>query len=287
MADSTSPATQPIKPDPSAFALKIADAVTMIHKRFAGIRGQTHATSQGYADSYDDEAGMIFAGLAKEPAGLSSGTGDTSATVPPEVTLPLTPEILPRYPVTGASSQGDVMKPVYATDNQTLTLTRPSDDAEVVGVITKWHTSTTCDVLLFGLVGQLILGFAGGNRQILELGSYDNADLNDGDILTSFVLPFHGKLISLHGAVEKAFTGAGGTAQINAEIGGTNVTGGVVTVSTAASGTVGAIMAGTAITAENVFHEGDLLDLEVANQGGTQTAGRVRVYAIVERLPGA
>lgn len=287
MADATAARTTNRKLDPRSIAVPIANSVTLYHHLFAAIRGPDHGTSQGYADDADDEAGLVFAGLLENPGGLSSDTGDTSASPPPEVTIPIVPTILERYAVTGASAQSDLLAPVYVTDNQTLTLTRPSDDAEVVGVVTKWHTSTTCDVLLFGLLAQLILGMAGGNRQIFELGNYENAELNDGDIMTGMVMPFHGKFISLHGIVEQAFTGVSGTATLNLEIGGTNVTGGALVASTAAGGTVGTKLDASAITAANVFHEGDVVDLEVSSQGGTQTAGRVRVYAIVERLPGA
>lgn len=287
MADSTAALTQNRTENPRSVALPIADAVTLYHHTFAGIRGPTHGTSQGYVDDYDDEPGMIFAGLLENPGGLSSQLGDTSASPPPESGISILPQILRKATVTGASAQSDVMAPVYATDNQVLTLTRPSDDATVVGVVTKWHSSTTCDVLLLGLLGQLLLGYGGGNRAVFDLGHYDHATLADGDIRTGIVMPFHGKFVSLHGFVETAFTGSGGTATLNLEIGGTNVTGGALVVSTAAGGTVGTKLDASAITAANVFHEGDTVDLEVSSAGGTQTAGRVHVYAIIERLPGA
>lgn len=285
MADSTAPLTRTRSEDPSRIAVQIADAVALYHHTFAGVRGPTHATSQGYADSYDDEAGMIFAGLVETPGGLASATGDTGADPPTETSISILPQILRSVTVTGATAQTDLFRPVYATDNQTLDLARPADDAEVVGVVVKWHTSTTCDVLLLGLAVQIAVGFAGGNRQVIELGHFDHAALTTGDKVTDLPMPFHGKFVSLHGAVETAFTGSAGTAALNLEIGTTNVTGGVLTVSTAAGGTIGTVLNGTAITAENVFHEGDLISLEAVGSG-TQTAGRVRVFAIVERLPG-
>jgi len=286
MAAATSATTQVGKPDPNGVAVQIANSDAMYHGRFAGIRGSTHATSQGDAADYDNEPGMIFAGLAHHPGGLSTDTGDTSATVPPTVGLDVNPRILSRVTVTGASAITDQWSPVYATSNADLTLTRPAADAEVVGFVSKWHVSTTCDVLLLGLIGQLILGMAGGNRTVIDLGHYDNADLADGDIRTGFAMPFAGKFISLHGNVEAAFTGVSGTATVNLEIGGTNVTGGALVVSTAAGGTVGTQLDATAITAANTFSTGDLLDIEVSSAGGTQTLGRVGLFAVVERLPG-
>lgn len=286
MADATTPTTINEVPDAKGLSLQIANAVNLLKGRFAGIRGPTHGTSQGYLDDYDDEPGNVFAGVVESAGGLAIKTGDTSGTPPPEGGIKIYPRILKRYAVTGAASRADILKPVYATDNQTLDLTRPADDAEAVGLIVEWHTGTTCDVLLFGLIGQCLLGMAGGNVQEVDFGSYDFADLADGNIRIAQPMRFHGKILSVIGYVEKAHTGSGGTALVNLEINGTNVTGGVVTVSTAAAGTLGTILAGTAVTAENVFHEGDTVDVEVASAGGTRTLGRVRIVAVCERLPG-
>lgn len=287
MTAATTPTTPALIENPGGIALAIADTVTVYKGRLAAIRGPDHATSQGDVDNWAETPGLVPAGILPSANGLASAAGDAAALPPPKAALSVLPQILERVAVTGAASAADVLKPVYASDNATLTLTRPADDAVVQGFVTKWHTSTTCDVMTLGLLGQLLLGMAGGNRQILDLGHFDNAELANGNIATGIVLPFHGKFISLHGMVEKAFTGSGGTAEVNLEIGGTNVTGGVLTVSTAAGGTVGTKLDATDITAANVFHEGDVLDVEVANAGGTRTAGRVRLYAIVERLPGA
>lgn len=286
MADATTADTPNESPDPDGISLQIADAVTVYKGRFAGIRGPTHGTTQGYLDSYDDEPGQVFGGLIESAGGLSEKLGATSASPVPEAGVKIYPRILRRVTVTGAASRADILKPIYVTDNQTMTLTRPSDDAEVCGSIIEWHTSTTCDVLCYGLVSQLVLGMAGGNVQEVNFGSYDNADLVTGNVRTAQVMRFHGKILSVHAYVDKAFTGSGGTAALNLEIGGTDVTGGVVTVSTSASGTIGAIMAGTAVTAANVFHEGDTVDVEVSTTGGTQTAGRCTLVAVCERLPG-
>ena len=284
MTAATSPATTKKTDDPASLAVQIADSQTLYHGRFIGLRGPTHATSQGDAANYEDEAGMIFGGLAENPGGLASAAGDSSGTPPPKVGVSLVPKILKAVAVTGASAITDQWSPVYAPDNATLTLTRPADDAEAVGVVARWITGTSCDVLLFGLPHHLRRV---GERELFPLGSYDNGDLSDGDIMTGLVMPYPGKFISLHGVVEKAFTGTSGTVSIGLEIGGTNVTGGALVASTAAGGTVGTILDATAITAANVFHEGDVVDLEASSAGGTQTAGRVRVYALIERLPGA
>lgn len=283
MADATTPTTPNETIAPRGLALQIANAVALYKGRFAGIRGPTHGTSQGYVDHYDDEPGMVFAGMLESAGGLAQKTGDTSASPVPEAALQILPSIQRRVTVTGAASRGDILKPVYAEDNQTLTLTRPSDDAEVVGVVIEWHTSTTCDVLLFGLVCQLILGMAGGNRTLIHLGHFDANTVANGDLRTAIPMPFHGKFVDVFAMIDVAIAGAGATASINLEIGGTNVTGGVVTI--AENDAKGTKKSGTAITAENVFHEGDTVDVEAASVTDA-TAGSFDLYAVVERLPG-
>lgn len=49
--------------------------------------------------------------------------------------------------VTGVTAVTDTLKPVYLTDDDTLTLSAPAA-GKPVGQITKWYSSTTCDVRL-------------------------------------------------------------------------------------------------------------------------------------------
>lgn len=84
-----------------------------------------------------------------------------------------------------------------------------------------------------------------------------------GDRITSYPLPpIKGKIGAMRAVISIAPVGVGGTMLLNAEIDGTNVTGGVVTVATGDA--VGAVKAGTAITAANTFSPGSVLDIEAA-----------------------
>ena len=287
MADATTPTSQKRVNDPSKIGVQIADAVTLYKDRLHGIRGEDHATTQGYADAYAAELGMMFAGRLLDGDGLASKLGDTSATPPPEASLNVLPEILKSVTVTGVASQGDLLKAVYATDNQTMTLTKPSSPgAPPIGFVSRWYTSTTCDVCLLGLVGQWILGMAGGGESIMFLGALDFATLADGNVLTGIVMPFHGEIVEVYTITGTTLVGASGTALINLELAAVNVTGGVVTVATATQAAVGTKSAGTAITALNAFHQGDLLDVEVASAGATRTSGSVNLYIRVKHRPG-
>lgn len=249
---------------------------------YAGGQG---ALAAGYAKPFAGAAGEIAAGRFIKDGSV---TGNTSATPPPEASLAVEDYVLESVPVAGASAQTDLGKVVFvnSTDNikTDLTLTRPTR-GQPAGIIVRYKSATSFDVLMFGLK-TMLANQSVGTREILELGTFANAALITGNIVTGFTMPFRGKFISLHGLVQTAFTGSGGTADVNLEIDTVNVTGGVLTVSTAAGGTIGTILSGTAITAANEFSEGGVLDVEVSGTGGTQTAGSVRLYALVERLPG-
>ena len=252
---------------------EVADAVQTYGGMFAGIRGPDHATTQGYVDAYNDEKGMIFAGPQLDDQVL----GDTSATPPPTNSTGTDSSILKATAVTGVASRADIGKAVYATDSNVLTLTAPTY-ATPVGIVVDWATSTTCDVLMLGLAAQAALDLSGQGAQVIHLGSFSFKDTSDGDLLTSYPMPYHGSIESFYISVGEGFVGSSGACTLNLELGTTNVTGGVVTVATSTCGTVGTVLTATAITAENVFHAGDVLSVEGSSSASTRTSGTFNMY---------
>lgn len=89
--------------------------------------------------------------------------------------------------------------------------------------------------------------------------------VGNADILTGYVPGFAGKVLSVDFAVCKAVTTGSKRADFNLEIGSTNLTGGVVSVTSAAATPAGAVIAGTAVTAANTFSATDSLSIEAAN----------------------
>lgn len=258
---------------------EVGNAVQVYSGGFIGIRGPDHATTQGYLVPYNDEAGMIFAGGAAETTTL----GDTTASPPPETRTNVGDKVICRATVTGVASRGDILKPVYATDDNTLTLTRPTT-GEVVGVVVDWHTGTTCDVMFLSLDARVS---AATTTDLLFLGAIDFASTADGDLRTGIVAPYHGEIIEIFAMVSIPLVGSGGTTAINLEIDGTNVTGGTLVMSTAAGGTLGTKLTATAITAANVIREGSAIDVEATLTAGTRTSGAIELFAKVQRRPGA
>lgn len=118
-----------------------------------------------------------------------------------------------------------------------------------------------------------------------EAISVDLADVTGaGDILTNKPCPlFYGKIGGIRGVVEKAVTTAAKLMDVNAEIGTTNLTGGVVALTSAAATPIGKVIAGTAITGNNTFKPGDTWSLEAANVTAF-AEGRARIEVDFYRL---
>jgi len=103
-------------------------------------------------------------------------------------------------------------------------------------------------------------------------------------MLTGIEAPHHGRITRVYGIVSRAATDADVDIDINLEIDGTNLTGGVIEY--LFSDAIGTKKAGTAITDDglNAFHEGSLIDVEaVVNTAGTATdVGQMAIYAEVQ-----
>ena len=247
----------------------------------------THPTAgrRGRAFAWTGAAGERIVGLSISGGVNNAGVvGIVAETV--EVSVTPLGQVAKRITVTGVTTLAGVGEPVFAADDdiQTVTLTRPARGV-AIGKVTRYYTGSICDVYLYSHAElDAIAGV--GQRYVMLLGHFDADTMATGNLRTSMVTPHAGRFISLHAVVDVPIAGAGGTTNINLEIGGTNVTGGVVTVSTAAGGTKGTVLNGTAITAANVFSEGSLLDIE-ATTGVDATGGSFDLYALVERLAGA
>jgi len=95
-----------------------------------------------------------------------------------------------------------------------------------------------------------------------------NLDLvADGDILTGFTPGFAGKILSVDAFVVVPVTTADDLTTLNLEIGTTNLTGGAVAISSVATSncaTLGAKIAGSAVTGANEFGKADAISIEAS-----------------------
>lgn len=87
----------------------------------------------------------------------------------------------------------------------------------------------------------------------------------NGDVVTNYTPGFRFKVLSVDFAVTKVVSTAAKAATLNLEIGSTNVTGGAVALTSANCTPLGALVAGSAITAANIGSATDTLSVEAAS----------------------
>lgn len=104
------------------------------------------------------------------------------------------------------------------------------------------------------------------------------------DLLTNYVVGYGFKILSVSFVTTTIGAGAGGSQVLNLEIGTTNVTGGVTTITLAGTDTLGELTAGTAVTAANVGTPTDTLSVEVAAGGTVFTAGAGILLVKIQNL---
>lgn len=106
------------------------------------------------------------------------------------------------------------------------------------------------------------------------------------DLITGFVPGFRGKIVSAQFFTTTLGTGTGASQVLNFEIGTTDVTGGVTTLTLATTTPLGNRIAATDITANNEFSATDAISLEVAASGTVFTAGAGVLEVILQNLDG-
>jgi len=246
---------------------------------YGGSRDHATAINRGRLAPWSGVAGQIPLGFASKRA-----TGNTALVPITEGEVDLGGRVMKNIAVTGLGGTiADNFRVVYATDDNTFTLVRPTP-GHPVGIVTRFISGTNCDVYFLSFGELCVLGMGGAARDSWLVGIV-NGIVSTGNHGTGIVAPCHGRILSTYGVVFEPITDADGSGDINLEIGGTNVTGGVITFATA--DVLGDKKAGTAVTAENIFHEGDLIDIEVTqNLAGTAADGYMAVYADVLKEPG-
>ena len=93
------------------------------------------------------------------------------------------------------------------------------------------------------------------------------------DLMTNYVPGYAFELLSAEFITTNPGVGASASQVLNIEIGSTNVTGGVLTLTEASTSALGEKTAATAITAANTGTASDTLSIEVAASGTVFTAG--------------
>jgi len=193
--------------------------------------------------------------------GISTGQVSSTGAITDMVRVDERGVILKKVAVVGASAVTDTGSLVWASDddaNASLSLT-PTVLAGAVGQITRWYSSTTCDVRLFTPAEYQARIAAAGYFTF----SFLAATLADGDLVTTWTPGFAGRIVDIDAVCTAAVTTGAKASTLNLEIGTTNVTGG--TVALAGTYSLGEVQAGAAITAANHFTASDTISLEASS----------------------
>ena len=243
-------------------------------------------------ENAENAGGKIPTGIVLDDANLQSiteliGPGDGSVEISTEGDITL------KSVTVSGLVEADIFKYVYATDGQTLSLTKPSS-GNPIGYVAKYVSAGVGDVFLFPVSLALLAAGIPRSEEIL-LCNVHTSLLEGTSAITIFAKTMHrrGKITGLKAYPTAVDSGLlAGDQDLNLEIDGTDVTGGVLTLGFGdadAAADIGTAVAATAVTAANTFIEGSVVELEMAASGTGFTAGENGSFAIVmtvEYLPG-
>lgn len=270
-------------------ALQVVSAATVYKGGYLALGSEHHATAgnRGRLYPFNDAAGVIPFGLMDGGGGSGTSQGADSvvgdATYNNMAAVILDGFVAENVSVTGTTAVTDVGKLVYMTDDDVMTLTRPTVGVPL-GMVTAWRATTMCDVLFFPVTTIISIIMAGCGQAIWCLGTVF-ADHATGQVLTGIKAPYSGRIIDFYAICTVDPADVDVSIALNLEIGGVDVTGGVVTL--AAADTKGLIKNGTAITGANKFSEGDAIDVEaVQTTAGTASDGLYTLFLEVALGPG-
>jgi len=206
--------------------------------------------STGYAVPAANAASVVFMGVAME--------GGTAGQV-----IRVYRRGIFKFAIPATATVADVGQRVYVADSATVTKT--AGNGVYVGRIIQVDSATSCWVdLEYGAPATA----AAADRSILSIPVKLAAVKAAGDVVTTFTPGFAGTIEKMDFVVTDPATTADKLATLNLEIGTTDVTGGVVSLTSASGGatlTLGKVIAGTAITGNNAFDDSDTISVEAAS----------------------
>ena len=215
-------------------------AATTIYKG-----GMVAVDATGYAVPAADAAGTVFMGVAME-----GGTAGQTVRVYRRGIFNF---------VAANMAVTDMGARVYVADDATVTKT--VGNGVYVGKIVRVISATSVWVDLES--GAPAIGTI-YDRSILAI-PVKLAKVANGDVVTGYVPGFAGVIAKLSAVVVDPVTTADKGTTLNLEIGTTNLTGGVLTLTSANLATLGAKVDATAITANNTFGVADAISVEAAS----------------------
>lgn len=136
-----------------------------------------------------------------------------------------------------------------------------TNDNPVIGIAMSTAASNKVDVFVIG--AGVSAGASSPNGGVMSF-PITLANVANGDVLTNFTPGFAGTITKVDFAVTTAVTTPAKLTTLNMEIGTTNLTGGAVALTSANCTPLGAVVAGSAVTAANFFTATDTISIEAS-----------------------
>ena len=257
--------------------LPIANTVVLPYGSLVGAEA-------GFANHWASGVNDVFMGIVGGGDDrLRDGvfTGNTSDTPDPHVRIDTSgPTLIGLNSVAGTPTQAKVGNQIYCTTSNTDDMTLDPAGTGIIqpiGYMSEWRTATDLDVTLYTPTEYLANR---GNTYVLTF-ALDLNPVTAADTITDFAIPHRFKVIDW-----QFVTNIAGTAAKNAtftlEIGSTAITGASLLLDDNI-GTIGIVIASTAITALNVGAADDTLTM-VAGTVTTFTAGSGTMNIYIQDL---
>lgn len=246
---------------PGVGSYLMANGVTL----YEGMLAQNQSGYLNHWDGTGQFLGIVLGGDDRAKDGVL--TGNTSDTPVPEARVDESGVILMHKAVAGSPTQASVGLFVYCADSDVANFTIADTGTPAVGVLDRYRSSSDCDVELFSAKSWAALNGvapATGNIYSIQIPIV-LATVTAGDVATSVIIPHAFKITRVDALVTTAATTAAKAATLNLEIGTTNLTGGAVALTSANCTPLGAVVAGSAVTAANIGAAGDALSVEGAS----------------------
>ncbi len=132
---------------------------------------------------------------------------------------------------------------------------------EVIGVALESGSS--------GEIGTALISISSSKGNSVSYGAlsfhFDNTKIADGDLVTGVTPGFAGTIEKFFYVVTDPVTTGSKLSDINLEIGSTDVTGGVIELRSATMTPLGAVVEGSAITADNTFGASDTISIKASS----------------------
>jgi len=287
MADSASNLSYEKEYFPS-IAAPVKSAEVMVMDGFCSI-----ALGTGLIENAGTAVDMLPVGMCvgdfagkNSPAGM---TGNATGTV--KVTTKSGEKLINKS-VTGVAAITDFGKNVYATDNQTLTLTKPTAGIPI-GFVAKWNATTYCDIQTFTPAELLMWSFL-PQKETIYLGYVSSQAMGGTAAIDLFSYTANRRMQIDTFKAYPMFDDAAvaGDQDLNLEIGAVDVTGSDLTLAYTdcdAAGDMGTASS-AACTALNIVSQGEVITVEMA-ASGTGFTNDIRagfnLYIDVTYLPGS